>query len=283
MQQKLLDNALTLGADSYYEQSQHLIDEGQFGAPIILTPFNYRYGLIGGVEFTGNYSVENFSAYGNLSFQAAHGKDVESSQFNFAADDLAYIANNYIHLDHEERVSASGGRRYLWAGTRFSSDLLFGTGLRDDLFLADGYGHSQWRSHPELHAGQSGPESRVPPRRLGPADRAASMSSTCSTRPTRSAAAPASASSRRSGGRAAGCLPGWSGSFEHERPILVARCPLTPPYTPLPPAAGAPSSRCRLLFCCWHACPPASPAGVPSGSITSGVTTTAGSGSAATS
>jgi outer membrane receptor for ferrienterochelin and colicins len=138
VQQKLLDNTLTLGADSFYEQAQHLIDEGQFGAPIILTPFNYRYGLIGGVEFTANYSVENLSVYGNLSFQAAHGKDVESSQFNFAADDLAYIAENYIHLDHEGRVAASGGVSYLWLGTRFSADMLFGTGLRQDLTLADG-------------------------------------------------------------------------------------------------------------------------------------------------
>ena len=138
VQQKLLQNTLTLGVDSFYEQAQHLIDEGQFGAPIILTPFNYRYGLIGGVEFTANYSVHNFSTYANLSFQAAHGKDVESSQFNFSADDLAYIADNYIHLDHEGRVAASGGVSYLWLGTRFSADMIFGTGLRDDLTLPDG-------------------------------------------------------------------------------------------------------------------------------------------------
>jgi hypothetical protein len=138
VQQKLLDNTLTLGADSFYEQAQHLIDEGQFGAPIILTPFNYRYGLIGGVEFSANYAVKNFSTYANLSFQAAHGKDVESSQFNFGADDLAYLSNNYIHLDHEGRVAASAGASYLWSGTRFSADMLFGTGLRDDLTLPDG-------------------------------------------------------------------------------------------------------------------------------------------------
>ncbi len=138
VQQKLLDNALTLGADSFYEQSQHLIDEGQFGAPIILTPFNYRYGLIGGVEFTANYSVKDFSTYANLSFQAAHGKDVESSQFNFTQQQLNYIADNYIHLDHEGRVAASGGASYLWLGTRFSADFLFNTGLREDLTLPDG-------------------------------------------------------------------------------------------------------------------------------------------------
>jgi outer membrane receptor for ferrienterochelin and colicins len=138
VQQKLLDNTLTLGVDSFYEQAQHLIDEGQFGAPIILTPFNYRYGLIGGVEFTANYSINNFAAYLNSAWQAAHGKGVESAQFNFNQADLAYIASNYIHLDHEGRVSASAGVSYLWFGTRMSVDALMGTGLRDDLTLADG-------------------------------------------------------------------------------------------------------------------------------------------------
>ena len=133
VQQKLLDNALTLGVDSFYEQAQHLIDEGQFGAPIILTPFNYRYGLIGGIEFTGNYSVKNFSVYGNLSFQAAHGKQWESAQFNFSPADFAYVADHYIHLDHEGRVAASGGASYLWQGTRFSADFIFGTGLRQSI------------------------------------------------------------------------------------------------------------------------------------------------------
>jgi outer membrane receptor protein involved in Fe transport len=137
-QQKLFDKTLTLGVDSFYEQAQHLIDEGQFGAPIILTPFNYRYGLIGGVEITASFTVNNFAAYLNGAWQAAHGKDVESAQFNFDQADLAYIASNYIHLDHEGRVSASTGASYLWLGTRVSVDALLGSGLRDDLTLADG-------------------------------------------------------------------------------------------------------------------------------------------------
>lgn len=94
---------------------------------------NYRYGLIGGVELTANYSVKDFSAYGNLSFQAAHGKQWESSQFNFTPDDFAYLQQNYIHLDHEGRVAASGGVSYVWRGTRVSGDFLFGTGLRQSI------------------------------------------------------------------------------------------------------------------------------------------------------
>jgi outer membrane receptor protein involved in Fe transport len=138
VEQKLLARTLTLGVDAYGETAQHLIDEGQFGAPIVLTPFNYRWGRIGGIEFTGDYSLRHFSTYGNLAFQSAKGKGVESSQFNFDQDDLEYISTHYIHLDHEERVSASGGVAYQWGRTRASVDAIFGTGLRQDLVLPDG-------------------------------------------------------------------------------------------------------------------------------------------------
>ncbi|MFI4868213.1 MAG: TonB-dependent receptor [Steroidobacterales bacterium] len=137
VEQKLLDG-LTVGVDSYYRRSQNLIDEGQFGAPIILTPFNYLKGKIEGIEFTGNYATRSFSAYANLSFQTAIGRHIESAQFNFSPDDLAYITDNYIHLDHEQRVNASAGASYLWDGTRFSADMLFGSGLRANQPLPDG-------------------------------------------------------------------------------------------------------------------------------------------------
>ncbi len=35
-------------------------------------------------------------------------------------------------------MSASGGVAYTWLGTRADVDMIFGTGLRDDLFLPDG-------------------------------------------------------------------------------------------------------------------------------------------------
>ncbi len=98
---------LTAGVDTYYKQSVNLIDEGQFGAPIILTPFNYAHGQQYGAEFTINYTVGGFSAYGNAAVQRAIGKDIVSAQFNFGADDLAYIEDHYIHLDHEQQFTAS--------------------------------------------------------------------------------------------------------------------------------------------------------------------------------
>ena len=136
--QQSVTKALTVGVDSYYKQAIHLIDEGQFGAPIILTPFNYRYGQVYGVEFTGNYTAGHFQTYGNVAFQRAIGKDFESSQFNFSPDDLAYVASHYIHLDHEQEMTMSGGAAYAWHGTRVSGDLLVGSGLRASLNLPNG-------------------------------------------------------------------------------------------------------------------------------------------------
>ena len=129
---------ITLGLDTYYKQSHNLIDEGQFGAPIILTPFNYAQGKQYGAELTGNYTAEGFSAYLNLAYQSAKGKDIDSSQFNFSPQELDYISSHWIHLDHEQQLTASGGASYVWMHSTFSADFLLGSGLRSDEVLTDG-------------------------------------------------------------------------------------------------------------------------------------------------
>jgi outer membrane receptor protein involved in Fe transport len=137
-QQKFLDDSLTVGLDSFFKRSIDLIDEGQFGAPIILTPFNYEHGKQYGGELTANYTNGPFSAYGNLALIHAVGEDIVTSQFNFDPGTLAYITNHYIHLDHEQAATASGGVSYDWAGTLLTTDMIYGSGLRADLVLPNG-------------------------------------------------------------------------------------------------------------------------------------------------
>src|SRR5215469_13328971 len=93
---------LKVGVDAYYKIATNLLDEGQFGAPIILTPFNYAKGRVRGAELSLSYDRGNWSLYGNFAASKAEGKGISSAQFNFASDELAYIANNYIHLDHDQ-------------------------------------------------------------------------------------------------------------------------------------------------------------------------------------
>jgi len=136
--QALLGHAFTVGVDTYYKQDKNLVDEGQFGAPIILTPFNYARGRQYGVEFSASYAHGPFSGYANFAAQSAKGEDIISSQFNFDAADLAYISNHFIDLDHSASYTASAGASYLWRGTRVGADMLYGSGLRADLTLPDG-------------------------------------------------------------------------------------------------------------------------------------------------
>ena len=129
--EKLLPG-LTFGLDSYYKNDRNLIDEGQFGAPIILTPFDYASGRQYGAELSASYQHGPLTAYGNFAANVAEGRDIVSSQFSFSPDDLAYIAAHYIHLDHDQTYTASAGISYLIAETRLSTDLIYGSGLRAD-------------------------------------------------------------------------------------------------------------------------------------------------------
>jgi hypothetical protein len=128
---------MTVGIDAYYKLSHNLIDEGQFGAPIILTAFNYARGTQTGIELTASYDRGPLSLYGNVAWSRAMGKDIDSAQYNFSAADLAFIQDNYIHLDHDQTWSGSAGAAYMFNPdsphpTRVSADLLVQSGLRAD-------------------------------------------------------------------------------------------------------------------------------------------------------
>ena len=126
---------LTVGVDGYYKIAKNLIDEGQFGAPIILTAFNYANAYVYGAQLTVSYDRGPWSIYGNLAYGWAVGKNIVSAQFNFAPDELAFISQNYIHLDHDQRWTGSAGIAYTLNmetehPTRFSLDALLQSGLR---------------------------------------------------------------------------------------------------------------------------------------------------------
>jgi outer membrane receptor protein involved in Fe transport len=126
---------LTVGLDGYYKLARNLIDEGQFGAPIILTAFNYAKANVAGAVLTISYDQGPWSIYGNAAYSRALGNDIISAQFNFKPDELAYIAQHYIHLDHNQTWTGSGGIAYTFNKdtkfqTRVSVDFIAQSGLR---------------------------------------------------------------------------------------------------------------------------------------------------------
>lgn len=125
---------LTVGLDGYYKIKTNLLDEGQFGESLVLSPFNYQRGYAWGIELTTTYRRGALSLYGNATRGQEKGKNIVSSQFFFAPAELAYIQNHYIYTDHSQNWSASGGGSYAFGDgigkLTPSADFIYGDGLR---------------------------------------------------------------------------------------------------------------------------------------------------------
>jgi outer membrane receptor protein involved in Fe transport len=127
---QVLTSHLTVGIDAYFRQVTDLQDEGQFGNALIYSAFNYARGRVKGIELSSNYKEGHFSTYANLSVSQAEGEDIVTGQYNFGAEELAYISDHWVHLDHDQTVSASAGASYTFGPRTVSADLIFGSGLR---------------------------------------------------------------------------------------------------------------------------------------------------------
>lgn len=125
-----------VGLDAYYKLKRNLLDEGQFGSSLVLSPFNYAKGYAWGVELSGNYTHGPLDIYANVSRGQEKGKDIVSAQYFFAPDELAYIQNHWIFTDHSQKITASGGASYTFnddLGTLVpTADFVYGSGLRTD-------------------------------------------------------------------------------------------------------------------------------------------------------
>ena len=129
--------------DAYVKLAKNLIDEGQFGSPIVLSAFNYRRGQVHGFEFATDYQRGPLDLYGNFAWSRAIGKDIVSAEWNFDPDDLAYIRQRWIHLDHDQRWTASAGASYrFWYRSAhplmLSGTMVYGSGLRSDGAVPNG-------------------------------------------------------------------------------------------------------------------------------------------------
>lgn len=126
-----LNARTSLGLDGFYKQTQNLIDEGQFGSALIMTPYNYAQGRVYGIELSSEYKHDELAVYGNLARTLSQAKNIVSSQYLFTQATLDYAANNWVNVDHQQALTFSAGGSYLYAGTRFSGDAMFQSGLRN--------------------------------------------------------------------------------------------------------------------------------------------------------
>ncbi|MDD5260757.1 MAG: TonB-dependent receptor [Methylacidiphilales bacterium] len=121
---------LEVGVDGYYKQATDQIDDGQFGAANIRSPYNYATASMYGAELSVNYTHEGFSAYGNFAAMDSWARNIVASQFEFGADELAYISNHNVRFDQQQFYTASAGASYTWMDSTIHGDVLYGDGIR---------------------------------------------------------------------------------------------------------------------------------------------------------
>ncbi len=121
---------LTIGGDAYYKDARDMIDDGQFGQAVVLTQFNYAQGYSEGGELKAKYVNGDFRAYANFSYNITRAIDVISNQYLIDALTYNFLLTNWHYIDDMQLMTGSAGLSYRWYGTLFTTDLIYGSGLR---------------------------------------------------------------------------------------------------------------------------------------------------------
>jgi outer membrane receptor for ferrienterochelin and colicin len=121
---------LETGIDAYYKFDHDHIDDGQFGAANISSPYNFNTSSSYGVDLTANYTRGSFTAYGNFSAADTWANGIASSQFEFDSGELALINAQNVHFDQSQYYTASAGASYTWLETTFHTDATYEDGIR---------------------------------------------------------------------------------------------------------------------------------------------------------
>jgi outer membrane receptor protein involved in Fe transport len=142
------------GVDAYYKQATDLIDNGNFGQALVLEAFNYAKGINEGIEFKAKFDSSYLDAYFNYAIGKEKAMGPVSNQYLFdnttplaALGGLTayqYAATQWITTDHNQDQTASAGIIYKfcgraaapgenvwdWCGTKFTADMIYGSGFR---------------------------------------------------------------------------------------------------------------------------------------------------------
>jgi len=116
--------------DAYSKWAHDLTDLGQFGRAVILAPFSYRRGHVYGAEIGNSWRHGPWSVFGNFSYVKTAAREINSAEYQFPVDELAYIADHAIQLDHQGKYTASAGASYSGRHHMAYIDFIYGNGLR---------------------------------------------------------------------------------------------------------------------------------------------------------
>ena len=127
---------LDIGVDGYYKIARDLLDDGQFGAALVLDGFNYAKGINEGIE------VKATTQQGTSGLRkhrlCATSRAPTSSPTNSCSTPTNRLYRQSLHL-HRPLADyyRVGWLNLSLAATRFSADMIYGSGLRSGDFNMD--------------------------------------------------------------------------------------------------------------------------------------------------
>ena len=127
-QQKL--GGLTLGVDGYWRNAHDLLGQRNWEFSPISRSFNYRKGRLRGVEISMTYAEGPITAWSNLVFAQARGREIVTDRAEFTPAELANVATHNVPLDQDQHATGSAGLSWRLGHLLLSTDLLFGSGAR---------------------------------------------------------------------------------------------------------------------------------------------------------
>jgi outer membrane receptor protein involved in Fe transport len=115
--------------NAYYKDAVNMLDDTQLLNTSIAQPYNFGRGYAWGVEFSAKGELcSHIKDFVNYSYEVAKGEGISGGLFAFQTAPT----NNWQFLDHVQIQTANGGvtyeRDHLW----WTTQALFGSGLRTD-------------------------------------------------------------------------------------------------------------------------------------------------------
>ena len=117
-----------MGVDGYDKISRNLIDEGQFVFALIFHRLTTPNEINMVPRSRRTTPKEALTPMPISVSNAEPAKNIVSGQFLFGPDELAFIRNHWVFLDHDQRYTLSAGASYTFKDTTVYADILYGTG-----------------------------------------------------------------------------------------------------------------------------------------------------------
>jgi outer membrane receptor for ferrienterochelin and colicin len=126
--QQFLDTHVAL-LNVYYKDATNMLDDAQLFNTSIAQPYNFANGFAYGAELSIKGEINNhWSEFLNYSYEIAKGRGISGGLFAVGPPS----DNDYHFLDHVQVQTANGGLTYKQKRFWWTTQALFGSGLRTD-------------------------------------------------------------------------------------------------------------------------------------------------------